>query len=332
MTKIVAGLLLLAANAAAGEPPHNVVLVTIDGVRWQEMVHWTVDVTPNLDAMARSGVMLGQPGAPVSASGPNFVSQPGYREIMTGRPSVGCSTNICPTIDEPTLLDELHLGPDEAFVVASWETIAKVAARDTRVAAISAGRHAGNGRDKLRVSAKASAIIDEAATVCAYPGHFDYRPDRYTAPLALEVLAQKHPRFLHVALGDTDEYAHRNDFTRYTNALEAADAFVGELRAALARMGDYGAATTIIVTTDHGRADRFVDHGRLWPESQRTWLIAAGAGIAQRGAIAAAKPHRLADIAPTLRVLYGLPADHSPIAGSPIDELLAGVSVVASSR
>lgn len=329
MAQIIAWVLLFAAEASA--QPRNVVLVTVDGVRWQEMVHWTVSVTPNLDALARDGVMLGAPGAPIVASGPSFVSQPGYREILTGRPSVGCTTNLCPTIDEPTLLDELHLGPDEAFVIASWETIAKVAAHNARVVTVSAGRRGGAGRDRLRVTARAGAILDEAASWCAYPGHFDYRPDRYTAALALEVLAARRPRFLHVALGDTDEYAHRNDFAAYTAALARADAFVGELRELLARMGDYGAATTIVVTTDHGRADRFVDHGRSWPESARAWLIAGGAGIAPRSVVAA-RPYRLADIAPTLRVLYGLPADRSPLAGSPIEELLAGASIVASSR
>src|SRR5262249_18030392 len=70
----------------------------------------------------------------------------------------------------------------------------------------------------------------------AFPGHGDYRPDRRTAALAIEHLVRSRPRFMWVALGDTDEWAHRADYRGYLDALHFADAFVGELCAHLAEM------------------------------------------------------------------------------------------------
>ncbi len=327
---------LVTARAQAGRT-RNIVLVTIDGVRWQEIFAGAeaaraallpcsdvAALLPNLSALGQAGVLLGKVGAPVISSGPNFVSLPGYREIITGRASAACTDNDCRRIDEPTLLDELahaDLGRDELAVIASWERVARAAALDSRAVTVSAGRHGGLGRDRLRVSYEASRLLDEAAAAGARPGYGDYRPDRYTARLALDYLRARRPRLLWVALGDTDEHAHRGDYRGYLDALRSADHFVGELWELLGTLGQYGAETTVIVTADHGRADNFVAHGAA-PESSRVWLVAAGGAIAGGGERAAAHTVRLADIAPTVRQLLGLPADHSPGAGTAIRELL----------
>ena len=86
-------------------------------------------------------------------------------------------------------------------------------------------------------------------------------------------------------------------------------------------MGARGQHTTVIVTADHGRGRDYRVHGRNFPESARVWLVAAGAGVAARGLAHAERPHRLADIAPTVRTLLALPPDVTPSAGAPLDEL-----------
>jgi hypothetical protein len=327
------------APARGGTRTRNVVLITIDGVRWQEIFKGVeaarakaagladcdvvppAALVPNLTALAATGVAIGSDGGEMVSSGPNFVSLPGYRELLTGRAGGSCTHNLCGPIDERTLLDELR--GDEPAVIASWEKLNNAAARDLRVTAVSAGRHGGATRDRLRVSPRASALLDEAAHVRAYPGWLDYRPDRYTSALALEYLKVKRPRFLHVALGDTDERAHRGDYPGYLEALRAADRFVGELTATLRDLGEYGEETVVIVTTDHGRAHDFRGHGGHAAESARVWLVAAGGSIPAEGAVTTSRKLALADVAPTLRVFLDLPADRSPHAGSPIVELRA---------
>jgi arylsulfatase A-like enzyme len=75
------------------------------------------------------------------------------------------------------------------------------------------------------------------------------------------------------------------------------------------------------VTTDHGRSNAFRDHGGFAPESGRVWLVASGAGIEEKGFVRSSVPHRLADIAPTMRVLLGMEADRRRDAGRVMDEM-----------
>jgi hypothetical protein len=307
----------IAARVSPNRP--TIVLVTIDGAR-------AIDVLdgarmPNLRRLAERGVALGAAGAPMVASGPRFVSLPGYREILTGRRGgAGCVDNECPPIDEPTLLDELRGqgGPDarDVAVVASWEIIERAASPVAASLAMSTGRHGGAGRAALAVSAAARTELERGARAWAFPGHGDYRPDALTSALALDVVAAAHPRVLWVALGDPDEYAHRGDLDGYIASLAAADRFLGRLVESVG-LDD----ALFFVTADHGRAANFRDHGDA-PESSGVWLVAAGHGIGARGFVRTSDVHRLADIAPTVRALVHAQADESPRAGAPIAEVV----------
>ncbi|HKO48804.1 MAG TPA: hypothetical protein VJV79_13825 [Polyangiaceae bacterium] len=88
------------------------------------------------------------------------------------------------------------------------------------------------------------------------------------------------------------------------------------------RLAARGTRTALFVTADHGRADSFVEHGSKFPESARVWLIAAGSAVRANGFVAAPSPRRLAELAPTVRQIAGLPADRHPEAGMPLSELL----------
>jgi len=164
--------------------------------------------------------------------------------------------------------------------------------------------------------------LEQGSRAEAFPGYGDYRPDRFTAALALRYLETRRPRLMFLGLGEPDEYAHRDDYAGYLASLRAADATLGEIFAVLGRMGARGAHTTVIVTADHGRGRDYRVHGRAFPESGRVWLVAAGGGIEARGYAHATRPHRLADVAPTVRALLRLPVDVAPTAGASLDELL----------
>jgi phosphopentomutase len=135
-------------------------------------------------------------------------------------------------------------------------------------------------------------------------------------------LRAEQPSFLFVGLGETDEFAHQGNYAGYLEALREADRYIGELAAELSRRARNGVRTALFVTADHGRAATFRDHGQSYPESARVWLVASGSAIEARGLVAAAVPRQLADIAPTVRALFGLPADRDQNAGFPLFELL----------
>ena len=112
--------------------------------------------------------------------------------------------------------------------------------------------------------------------------------------------------FLFLSLGDTDELAHRNDYAGHLEALQFADRVIGEIADTLRELHKRGIRTLLIVTTDHGRARSFVEHGRKHPESAAVWLMASGDDVRARGCIVTEGARHLADIAPTVRELDGL--------------------------
>lgn len=310
-----------------------VVLVVLDGVRWQE-VFGGVDGTlarerrsgatpwasaralmPNLHGLVeRGGVALGRPGAgprrvaEIVATGPQFISLPGYLEIFAGRPDPACESNECARPPARTIADDVldATGADDVAIVASWPNIARAASADPSRFRLTAGRRRLECGDDLQADPEIAALLGIGARTKAWPGEGDYRPDALTGRIALRVLETIRPRFLFVGLGDADEYAHRSDYGGYLQALRDSDAFLGALVAALDGMGARGRHTTVLVTTDHGRSYDFRDHGRLYPESSRVWLVAGGDDVRGVGEAAPPRRHTLSDIAPTVRALLGI--------------------------
>ena len=328
------------APPAPGDNP--VVLVVLDGARWQEIFRGAdtamgeargVDVSklagasrlmPNLQQLIEArGLAIGAPdhGEPMTASGV-FVSLPGYLEIFTGA-RTKCVDNDCPPIKQPTIVDEARdVAPsaEDVAVVASWPNIENAAARDLSRITMSTGSRHNRNADAFRLDRNASALFWAGELSTPWPGEGDYRPDALTAQIALKYLAKHRPQFLFVGLGDMDEYAHKNDYRGYVGAMQQADKIIGDLVKTLDSMGERGRRTTILITADHGRADNFRDHGPDSPESGRVFLIAAGGDVPAMGLVNATKKHHLADIAPTLRVILGLPP--RPLGGDPIAEIV----------
>jgi hypothetical protein len=296
-----------------------VVIVTIDGVRWKEVFEGTdprfssgppvsaATIAPNLHKLGlERGAFVGAPGhGMIAASGPNYISLPGYTEILGGRPSAACQRNDCARTRLPTILDEARAAGAKVAAFASWSPLELAATSAPGAFLVSCGLH------------------DEGGPLDPFPGYGDYRPDRVTANVALAYLEAEHPDVFFLGLGDPDEYAHRGDYAAYLAALRQADDVIGRLLAILDRSGERGQRTHIVVTSDHGRAESFRNHGRM-AEAARVWMAAAGPRFHARGRVTSMSERHLADIAPTLRRILGLPPDASEHAGRPIDELFTG--------
>ena len=304
------------SEASAAESPRTeaVVVVVLDGARWQEVLVATdanfargddrgvaaTTIMPTLHAMIQDGAVVGAPdhGPPMVATGPHFISLPGYNEIFSGKSPRACFDNECPETRTPTLVDELRARSSDVAVFSSWGPIARAASLPSADIVRSTGG-AGTG---------------------------EFRADRATADEALAYYSERRPTFMFLGLGEPDEYAHRGDYAGYIDSLRQADTILGELRDVLGQMGERGRHTSVIVTCDHGRSDDFRDHGGPWPESARVWMVASGGAIPRLGYVDSIRKHRLADIAPTVRVLLGLPADEAGESlgvGAPIDELVS---------
>lgn len=311
-----------------------VVLVAIDGVRWQDIYQGPSfkgesvassrkDLIPNLIEMERRGLSWGAPGAAsFYASGPNFVSLPGYMEMLSGTSATACTENDCKQMKRHTLLDDFaSLSPEDptrAGAFSSWPKLAVAASRRKR-GVVSTGRNGGFHHEILKGLPLCSAALSAGRAETGRRG--DMRSDAHTARLARAFLDEADPGFVFVSLGESDEAAHQGSYPDYLRAIQFADGFIGELRSDLRKRQLEGRETLLLVTTDHGRAHNFNDHGRKYPESSRGFLFAEGSRILPLGAIEGGSAY-LKDIAPTVRALSGLPARTDQGSGRVLEEIL----------
>jgi hypothetical protein len=328
--------------------PRTVVVVVVDGARWQEIFSGTDRALAKIHQLPESalldgpalvptlhgiiengGVALGAPdhGAPIAASGPAFLSAPGYIEIFSGRPAVDCLSNRCSFSGQSNLLDQIaehsRGRPGDVAVFASWPGMLRTVSRDSRDVLVSAGRRGRQNLAPVLDDPEAAELYARGARADSYPGQHDYRPDRHTADLALDHLRRRRPRFMLLSLGDADKFGHANMYRQYLEALRESDKVVAQVARVLDELDAQGWPSTLVITADHGRDRRCREHGRGYPESARAWLIARGAGIVDGGYVSAPEPRRLADIAPTVRRILGLRADEGKSAGTPMVELLS---------
>lgn len=304
-------------------PADHVVLLTTDGVRWQDVFSSRgARELPTLNRLSlRDGATIGAPGSnsAITASGPAYLSLPGYREMLSGHASGACQANDCNAPTEAGLVEEMSgADPGEVAVFSSWGTVGDALTHDAN-AVVSAGKKYLLGEPELARVGLLGAWQD-AQAVASTPGWGTYRPDTQTAALALEFLERRAPRFLFLSLGDTDEYAHQGKQEDYWRALANFDRTVAAVERKLEEYASRGERTLLIVTTDHGRADNFAEHGPKFPESSRVWLIASGSLVQARGMIESPSVRHLRDIAPTVLLASGY-APNASHEGEPLLEL-----------
>lgn len=315
--------------------PPVVVLIAIDGVRHQD-VFFGPDarlgrnhgyptrrsLIPHLVEMERWGAVLGAPDSEgFYASGPNFISLPGYMEMLSGTSKTKCTENDCMQMIQPTLMDDVQRAtpddPTRSGVFSSWAKVQVAAAARSR-GVISAGRFEGAHLDVLEKFPGCKRAL--AAGAAEHAGHTGFRADQWTGQLALSFFQEARPEFMFVSLGETDERAHEGKYVEYLDALSAADDFVGSMVEALVAREHEGRETLLLVTTDHGRSDNFRDHGRSHPESARGFLFAGGSVVPSVGRIRGRA--FLRDIAPTVRELRGVPHPDQPDRGQVIRSII----------
>lgn len=301
--------MVLIAAALLAAAPQNVILITWDGARWQDVFDRTEQAAlPRFFSrhLGRATV-FGDPGSTVKFEVANdaLVSLPAYQELLTGGP-VDCDGNACGRVRNETLIDTLEahgLGGRYA-VFGSWKSIALAASVLNR-RDVDAGRQDGEPGTPWGTA----------------------RLDRVTWAKAMAAIARQ-PSFLWVALNDADEWGHLGRRERYVRTLRRYDRWLDELLERLEAMPGYGENTTVIITTDHGRGDGddWTEHGRSLPESRRIFAFAIGPGTGAKLAGERTFTHR--DIRPTVEALLGLsPAARPlpgvmPFKGSPADPTL----------
>lgn len=336
-------LLAMAGPALAGQP--KVVLVTFDGVRWQEIFRGADPrlakdpryVNPDIEAdvvgppyvdvpdragaltpflhqvVARQGVLIGDRDAGQCAKVANdlWFSYPGYNEFLSGRPDPDLTSNGKVPNPNVTFLEYLQDRPathGKVAMVGTWDVFPYIVNTRRTDVPVNAGFHG------------------------------TYPTDVKTTREGLKLLARHDLRAIYIAFGDTDEFAHAGDYAHYLMGVERGDEFLREVWAYIQSDPYYRDQTTLVVLTDHGRGDTpleaWREHGsrRAFqldptdapqynetgvPGSDNVWMAAIGPAVRPAGARAYAQGGcaHSAQVASSLLTALGL--DWRPFAHLP---------------
>ena len=311
-------LILLLAGAAPlraqidAPAERRVILVVIDGVRWQEVFRGAdcslvtkeqgvADTTgtrarycratrdsaraalmPFLwHTVATQGVLLGDRDAGQDAHIGNTMkfSYPGYNEILTGRADPRIDKNDFGPNPNVTVFE--HLAGERRFrgEVRAWGTwdVFDNIFNETR-----AGFPVRSGWETPFPGPRDAVERELNALWATTTRHWDYMPpDAFLQRAVLQSIRVDHPRVLFVGFGEPDEWAHDRRYDNYLGSLHAADDYLRELWEAVQANGQYRDRTTLLVITDHGRgrtAERWTDHGREVEGAEEIWFGALGRG------------------------------------------------------
>lgn len=323
---------IFAAITQVAAAQEKVLLITIDGVRWQDVLSTpdpailpfdSQDNMPNLkNKFVHEGVLLGMrdAGNLMSVSNSAVKSLPAYQHIYAGEKTT-CASNYCGQTRVETfaerLVKDLGLDPKSVAVIGSWPSITLAATSALGVIFTNSGLlPLKDGFDDQELKFLNSEQGKHR------PFGAGTRTDRFTMAHAERYLRMHQPRFLHVALNDADEHGHDGDFRAYIEALRSADAWIAKL---IALLDEH---TTLIVTTDHGRGNgpkEWQDHSSRVRGADAAWLYARGPHTPKTGILGAFRDRTHLDIRPTIETLMGLQPKSCPngCGGMPMSEIIA---------
>ncbi len=343
MKSILTGILFFLPHAATAQSlpkgAENIVIITLDGFRWQEIfsgadtvllshTRYTPD-TATLQSLyggdnaterrmrllpffwniiAKKGQLYGNRvyNNKVNVANPYAISYPGYSEIFSGYADISISTNKRKNNPNMNVLEYLHT--KEAFkgkvaAFTSWDVFPYIFNDSRHELPVNSGYAIQNTANLDFGEALLQKVQQEAVyekEAC--------RHDLLTFLTAKEYLQKYQPRVLYIGFGETDEAAHSRRYDLYLEKASQADRMLAELWRLLQTTPVYKDNTVLLITTDHGRGsrpDNWGSHGFFIKGSSETWMAALGPGIPALGEVKEKQQWYQKQIAQTIAEIMG---------------------------
>lgn len=310
----------MAATAAAQnrqKRTENLVVLTLDGMRWQEIFggidsslmnnpvyskdkeglksrFWSDEQRERREKLfpffwttiAAKGQLYGNRniGNYVNVANRYQFSYPGYNEIFTGYPDETVNSNDKIWNKNVNVLE--FINRQQGFtgrvaVFSSWDLFPYILNRNR------SGIYINSDTDALNFRSPSLQLINQMQSLSSRP--LGLRTDLLTYFAGKEYLETYAPRVLYIAWDETDDFAHLGLYDQYINSAHAEDAMIGDLWNTLQSLPQYKDKTTLIVTCDHGRGDRvkdeWKDHGTNIGDSGGIWLAVIGPDTPAEGEV-----------------------------------------------
>ncbi len=348
----IIALVILVSPLKAQQQTQNIIIITTDGFRWQEVFrgmdpviannkeyyendsayifekYWDINIIERRQKLlpflwttiATKGQIFGNRvfGSKVDNANPYWFSYPGYSEMMTGFPDTAINKNSYPANPHVTVLEFLNQQPKLKGKVAAfgaWEAFDRILNEDrAKLPVISAFNPTG-GKNPTANEKMINSLLKDSYK----PWRDDECLDVFTHHSAMEWLKTRKPRVLYIAYGETDEWAHAGFYRSYLDAAHQVDQWIKEIWDFVQQDPQYKNKTTLFITVDHGRGDikkeEWTSHNDKVADSHEIWLAVMGPDTPVRGELKESMQLYQEQFAQTIAKLMGytFTADH-PIA------------------
>lgn len=334
-TSIYVFLLLNSFHTFSQEDP-KVVLITLDGLRWQELFSgadpllisntayvgdttglkkhfWRETATARREVLlpflwkevSKMGQLHGNRdlGSKVDLTNTMWFSYPGYNEILSGYAdderidSNDKVPNPNKTILEIANGDTRYKGKVAAF--GSWDVFPYIINEARSGVPVNAGFELAVGDD---LTAREQFLNELQPRVPSPWG--TVRLDAFTHHYAVEHMKKNHPHLVYIAYGETDDFAHDGDYEAYLKSANNTDTLLKSLWEFTQNDAFYKDQTLFVITTDHGRGaadlETWTGHGSKIKDAGSVWLIMFGKAIAADGEFQKTEQLFSNQIAPTI--------------------------------
>lgn len=353
-TRLLTSIILLFLFVGTAQKTETkIVLITLDGLRWQELysgadealitnkkyVHdptmlkaafWKDTPEERRETLMpfiwKEGIKIGQLhgnrdlGSKVNLTNTMWFSYPGYNEILTGvADDKRISSNDKINNPNTTVLEIANRTPqykDKVAAFGSWDVFPFIINEERSRVPVNAGFESAT--DNLTDKEK---FLNQLQKQIPSPWG-SVRLDAFTHHYALEHMKKKHPEFIYISYGETDDFAHDGNYQAYLKSAHTTDAMIRELWEFTQQDDFYKDNTVFIVSTDHGRGteplDTWRSHGNKIENTGQVWIIAFGKDITVLGEVAKKEQLYSNQIAPTIMKLLDLPINKSIMKGNPL--------------
>jgi hypothetical protein len=319
----------------------NIIIITTDGLRWQELFsgmdsniavlkkfnqsdsanifknYWNDNeierrkrLMPFMwSTVMNSGQIYGNRkyNCEVNTSNPYKFSYPGYNEIFTGYADTAINSNGFPNNPHINLLEFINSNKRYTGKVAAftaWDAFNRILNEERSGIPVLAAF------DTITPTTSTQKLFNKMLTNSYKPWGNSECLDVFTHYGAMEFLERKKPKVIYIGYGETDEWAHAGQYRDYLNAIHQFDKWLQEIWTYIQREPAYKNKTALFITTDHGRGDKnkeqWTTHGQSVEEADEIWFAVMAPNVSAKGEIKQEKRIFQNQFSQTMASLLGL--------------------------
>ena len=334
-------LLITISHTVYSQQTENIIIVTTDGFRWQEVFtgmdsaiannknfnkgdsgyifkkYWDNDVNKRRKKLfpflwsvfSNKGQIYGNrnAGNKVNNANPYWFSYPGYSELMTGYADTAINSNDYPANPHVTLPEYLNEQPkykNKAAAFGAWGAFDRILNEERSKLPVYSAFDTLKGPG-LSVTER---LLNKMLQNSYKTWDNEECLDVFTNYMAMQYLQTHQPKILYIAYGETDEWAHAGNYKAYLEAANQVDSWIQDLWNTIQKMPAYKNKTAILFTVDHGRGinEKWTSHNNTIEHSNETWFALMGPGIAVKGEIKTNAQFYQQQLAQTIARILGI--------------------------